>query len=372
LENEIKVLADFFNSVVVMNASSPTFTKRDLPVNFKLCSLIGQTSKVDRISSVFHPVYFKETRKSGVNYFDSYWLGFFAESIFRKKFIEAHCDFNNAIFYSYWNDEWALALALLKREGKIDRFYTRVHGYDLFEERSPLGKIPFREFVLSQVERVYCVSNAGDKYLKEKYPKYSTKYHVFTLGVFDNGFGLVSQNSPYTVISVSNVIPLKRVHLIAEILGASGLNFRWIHFGAGSELENVKLLAKRFPNIIAEFPGHVANHEIIKFYQSNAVSVFLHMSESEGGVPVSIQEAVSFGIPVLASDAGGVAEIVSSVTGELLPLDINIPQAVISLHRILDTYSFNHDKRLRIRREWSENFDAKRKFASFANHIIYG
>ena len=39
------------------------------------------------------------------------------------------------------------------------------------------------------------------------------------------------------------------------------------------------------------------------------------------GIPVSIMEAQSFGTPVIATDTGGVKELVAPGTGFLLPVD---------------------------------------------------
>lgn len=51
------------------------------------------------------------------------------------------------------------------------------------------------------------------------------------------------------------------------------------------------------------------------------------MSLSEG-IPVSIMEAISFGIPIIATNVGGNAEIVNDETGVLIP--VNIDQAAFN------------------------------------------
>jgi len=48
--------------------------------------------------------------------------------------------------------------------------------------------------------------------------------------------------------------------------------------------------------------------------------LFINTSSSEG-IPVSMMEAQSFGIPILAMDVGGVREIVGPQTGRLLQQD---------------------------------------------------
>lgn len=58
----------------------------------------------------------------------------------------------------------------------------------------------------------------------------------------------------------------------------------------------------------------------------NDFDLFVNMSLSEG-IPVSIMEAISFGIPIIATNVGGNAEIVNDETGVLIP--VNIDQAAL-------------------------------------------
>ncbi len=63
--------------------------------------------------------------------------------------------------------------------------------------------------------------------------------------------------------------------------------------------------------------GFTANYDILNFYKSNPVDLFINVSESEG-IPVTIMEAMSYGILCLATDVGGVKEIVFEGVGNLL------------------------------------------------------
>ena len=59
------------------------------------------------------------------------------------------------------------------------------------------------------------------------------------------------------------------------------------------------------------------NEEVMEYYKNNLVDLFVNMSESEG-LPVSMMEAMSFGVPVIAPDVGGIKEIVDENSGWLL------------------------------------------------------
>ena len=120
------------------------------------------------------------------------------------------------------------------------------------------------------------------------------------------------------LVSCSELVPVKRVHLIIDILRHIETPLRWVHFGDGRLMPELKTRVKELPdNINYELRGYVPNQGVLEFYQKNEVDLFVNVSESEG-IPVSIMEAISFGIPILATDVGGVHEIVTDKTGVLV------------------------------------------------------
>jgi glycosyltransferase involved in cell wall biosynthesis len=124
----------------------------------------------------------------------------------------------------------------------------------------------------------------------------------------------------FILVSCSNVIPLKRVDLIVQALAEiKEYPITWVHFGDGPQLEEVKALAQEIlpPNITVDFKGRVPNQEILTWYAENNPSLFINVSTTEG-IPVSIMEAMSFGIPVIATNVGGTSEIVNDENGKLL------------------------------------------------------
>lgn len=49
--------------------------------------------------------------------------------------------------------------------------------------------------------------------------------------------------------------------------------------------------------------GYIANKDLLDWYKTNKPSIFINVSSSEG-VPVSIMESMSCGIPTIATDVG--------------------------------------------------------------------
>ena len=76
-------------------------------------------------------------------------------------------------------------------------------------------------------------------------------------------------------------------------------------------------------NVTYVFKGNVDNAALLEDYITENYYLFVNVSSSEG-IPVSIMEASSVGIPCLATDVGGTGEIISDgVNGLLLRADVS-------------------------------------------------
>jgi glycosyltransferase involved in cell wall biosynthesis len=240
-----------------------------------------------------------------------------------QHYLETVTELDKTVFYSFWTDDWASVLSILKERKRIRDFISRVHGYDLFKERWPGDIIPFRGLQMKNVSKIFAVSKTGLIYLKRHYPVYENKFYLNHLNVPDRGMGPFVEGAIFTVVSCSSLIPLKRVHLIAETLALIQFNMRWVHFGDGIEKGNIQQLVKKIPqNIQVELKGNVSITELVDFYKQHTVHAFMHVSETEGGVPLVLQEAASLGIPLIGSAAGGATEIITDETGISLPVNI--------------------------------------------------
>jgi glycosyltransferase involved in cell wall biosynthesis len=108
----------------------------------------------------------------------------------------------------------------------------------------------------------------------------------------------------------------------------------WSHIGGGQLFADVQdqargLLSDR-SNVTYEFTGDLANNEVRDFLRSGTADLIVNVSADEG-IPVSIMEAMSFGIPAVATDVGGVRELVSQPHGLLLPANPSEHEIAIAL-----------------------------------------
>lgn len=297
-----------------------------------------------------------------------------AKEILKKENLEKY---EGITFYSYWFFDTALAALILKKEfGAANGLaVSRAHRYDLYESRNRLHYLPLRPFLLKNLDAVYPCSDNGSRCLKEKFPRYSDKIHTAYLGTFDFGAGPGQPLPEFHLVSCCHISPVKRVERLAQalaLLSGSGLKLKWTHFGGGSGLPDLQNYAKQNLGFMEyRFAGEIPNKKLMEFYQTNHVDCFVNTSSSEG-LPVSIMEACSFGIPILATNVGGTSEIVrSGVNGFLLDADFtpdSLAEKIKSMNQ-MDRQDFQA-MRTASREIWKKNFCAETNYARFAEAIL--
>lgn len=282
-------------------------------------------------------------------------------------FIENLKEFDkNAYYYSYWMNNHAITLSILKLKNKINRFIFRVHGYDLILERWPHNFIAFQNTCHKYADEIHTVSKKSLEYLKKTY-KNNLKAKVNYLACIDNGINpsKPTNDSFLTLVSCSNIIPLKRLHLIIEALKHVQKKVRWIHFGDGILRDDIICRSKQLPSHIhLTLKGQVSQNELFDFYNNNHIDFFINVSDSEG-LPFTIIEATSFGIPIIATNVGGTSEIVKDETGILLDINFNTSD-ISSILNNFDKSPFSTNKfRYGVKEFWENNFFAGNTYPHF-------
>lgn len=279
----------------------------------------------------------------------------------------------DCMFYTYWFDDSAMGIGLAKKKLTDIRVVTRAHGYDLYEERYDFPYWPCRSTALSLMDRVFSASDAGLRYLQIRYPQFKERYQTALLGVMPSGFlSQPSQDGKLRIVSCSRLVPVKRVGLLLEAVSAAArirpdFRFIWHHIGNGDTREALQEHAnKTFPeNASAIFSNYIDRQSLFEFYRQTPVDVFVNVSESEG-TPVTAMEAISCGIPVLATSVGGNVEIATKQNGWLLspnPTPEEIAAALIDIH---DNVVGTQEKRKGSFEVWQEKYNAERNFQEFA------
>lgn len=279
--------------------------------------------------------------------------------------------------YSYWLYDAAAAGALfaagLRKRGVAVRQISRAHGFDIHSERAKHGYLPMRTFLFRRLDRIFPCSDDGAETLRREAGPYAEKIERSYLGTEDCGAGPRSRE-PFRIVSCAYMVPVKRLHLIAEALKQADFSVVWTHLGSGPLEPEIRAMARELPpNVTAEFPGQLGNGEILNYYRSAPVSAFVNVSESEG-VPVSVMEACSFGIPVVATDAGGTRELVSDGrNGFLLPKDFSPRELLDDLRKLRDMPEGEYEALCAgSRTVWEKSFNADVNYPAFYRALAGG
>lgn len=295
-----------------------------------------------------------------------------------------------SIAYFYWGDKSALIIPKLKKKlttiNPNLKYVVRFHGSDIYEEVK--GYLPFRNYLFPNIDYAITISNNGKQYLQTNYkikPKQICTYRLGSIGL--NNFELKPTTNLFHIISCSNAISLKRLDLIAKALNLIEKDIRfiermkengyekikWTHIGDGPQLEKVKSIITKDNNVIvADFKGKMEHNKVLNFYNSKNCSLFIQVSTSEG-IPVSIMEALSFGIPVMATNVGGVGEIINTDQEDYgVLLDKNLDDRLLAgniKNMILMEEQALIKMKISARKEWESNWNGDRNYSAFAEFM---
>jgi glycosyltransferase involved in cell wall biosynthesis len=350
LENEIQVLSKDFDEIEIYPHfyKDRKIEKRDVPLNVKVHLPALPLSKIFKVLLAFRGL----LRRPKLSYF---FIEFFEYDIYKsreklKRWFFSLLEYlatigsnqyknikeeSNVIFYLYWGVGWAYSCLNLKI--KVERtIFIRLHGMDAILEMSN-GFLPVRKYVFDKADYLLSISENLKSYLSNKFVISENKIIVSRLGVdipkmknSNNHFEALK------IISCSNVTANKRVSYILDAVSQiKDMKIEWIHFGDGPLLNTMKnqLNSLTSETVKINFSGRKSNKEILNYYKTHDVSVFVNVSQYEG-VPVSIMEAMSHGIPCIATDAGATNELVNNENGILLENDFSISKLIKSLKMI--------------------------------------
>lgn len=359
----------------VINVASSRIKKHDIPL--LLIRTIISPIFINEISSVINE---KRSLVKNIRVVLSYYMHalLFLSEVNKDKSINIR---NADLIYTYWMTHKTLGCLLgIEKSKHRPIVVSRVHGKDLFNEREVLAhRLPYRKYINSKIDVIlFACKQAKDYYQGTfTYDSDIARKEVAYIGTSDQTsyINQYYRGETFRIVSCSNAIPLKRVELIIYALSVAKLTMEveWIHFGGGSSLPFLKKLAKqRLDNnckIKYCFMGFTNNSDIISYYRANQVDCFVTTSSTEGGVPVSIQEALSFGIPIIGTAVGGVSESIDH-NGILLPPNPSEEEIANAFIAMMDmpkeSYLLMRERSLEI---WRERFDSRKNAERFLKRL---
>ena len=393
VENEIEYLAARFEHVHIIATAvfDATRQTRRVPVNVSVFAITDEKNKEKRavkyvlsgLLQLSKRSVLEELREAKKIRQKAYTLYFTArvERIIKRVLTDdiALNDENAKIeaVYCFWfNDVATVGVRLKQLLGWTCPVISRAHRYDLYPEKSATGHIPFRQETITGISKVYACSNDGCQCLKTLYSKNAGKFEVAYLGTMERGDNPFLKDARIEMVSCSSISLVKRIDIIVdalkEIAQQNDLSIVWHCIGSGVLLDSIKHMVSQIQSdrIEVVFYGRLQNDEVMNFYRHHSVDLFLNTSASEG-LPVSIMEAASFGIPTIGSNVGGTRELIEDgINGYLLEEPVTSQQLANAIRRYsVMPESMVRNMRLAAKRKWREQYNAEYNYNEFAQRI---
>jgi glycosyltransferase involved in cell wall biosynthesis len=281
------------------------------------------------------------------------------------------------VVYTYWNESYAYAACTIKKTGLIKKVISRAHRFDIYEDYQENSYMPLKRQFAKRYDRLYLISLSAIDYYSKTYGAKPSSLELGRLGVkMPPNRKIYLKSTDLIIVSVSNIVEVKRIDKIINSIAAFGrnypnINIKWIHIGDGHLRKKMMKHADQtyygIPNVSWEFLGYLENSKVMQFYFDNAVNCIINLSESEG-VPLSLMEAMSNGIPAIAPNIGGVAELIRSGCGILLSSNPGIDEVIKAIKSIYIEPEINYLLETTID-NIKLNFNAELNYTKFVNSV---
>jgi len=374
-ENELQYLSKNFEKIIII----PTYniygnTQRTVPNNVEIYPVTlkqGKGRLIDFIKNFNFPMlllleFFKYRIFLNKSKFKNWLISLVSYGKGLNNFKSYKFDSTNTILYSYWTGQNYFLDDNLKNYKKV----IRMHGGDFYLNRND-NYLPLQREIYHSADLLLPISKDIYNTLEMFYKVNSSKINLSYLGVNNSQkYCTVKSDNILKVISCSNVYALKRIDLIYKILQNidASIAIEWNHIGSGELLEDLKSYVKlnNKTNIQVNFLGQKSQQEIKEIYQNNYFDFFINTSEHEG-LPVSIMEAFSYGIPAIATNVGGTSEIVNKKNGLLIDKNFNVNEVS---RKIESNYKLGLDlHRKNAFNTWKDNFNAEKNYNNVVTTI---
>lgn len=278
-----------------------------------------------------------------------------------------------------WYDSIAYAGARLKKKYNL-KCVSFAHSYEIDPLKSKYIGYQEDYFKNENIDSIYFISKSMITIYKECVHVNlinESKIKLRYLGSIhrDNFLTHMSRDGVLRIVSCSGIIPVKRLEkIILALRYWDSCKLEWTHLGGGLLFDDIKAKAEQLmvinSNVKIIMNGiQQPNSDIQMFYKNNPIDLFVNVSSSEG-LPVSIMEAMSFGIPCIASNVGGTAEIVNERNGYLISSDATEDELLRALTQYLHSSLGEKLKQRNCAYEhWNKYFNADKNAPIFYNEI---
>lgn len=285
---------------------------------------------------------------------------------------------------SYWLEAGAYGVARAKKDYPNIISAARAHSIEIDPKKNKFCHLEYKQFIDKYLDKIVFISKDGRNLfvnnIRSKYPEQRrADICVIRLGSkkLYRWINKGSSDSTFRIVSCSRVSPVKRVELIAQALKAySGKSvIEWTHIGSGDGFNALSELCKEISNenVRVVLKGDMSNVDVQSYYCNNPVDLFINVSKSEG-IPVSIMEAMSYGIPIVATNVGGTSELVTDDLGILVDENISPEDIMDTILLFIEMKEFNAREYANYQNNafsfWNTNFNIEECYKEYMEFIL--
>lgn len=283
-------------------------------------------------------------------------------------------------FYNYWMTRTTIASTYavkeLRKKNKYVLNISRAHSSDLYHkywndfiQLTPPPFMPFEYFKLRNSDWIYTISQHGLNHIARTFPQFAKKLAVSRLGVIDIQSELRPVRSErFEILTCANIHFNKGLHHMPEVLSfLKDLPVHWTHIGWGlsPSLEMVQeAIEKHRVHKMTTLLGHMNQDQIEQYYRDHAIDLIMNLSRAEG-IPVSIMEAIRYGIPGIVTNAVGNPEIIDSSCGFVVPVDFQAKEVADLIRKMIGDKSLHEHLREGARLMYENRYHATKNFTEF-------
>lgn len=282
----------------------------------------------------------------------------------------------DTLFMSMWFHDPAAALA---RVADKDGFAmaTRAHTSDIFDEAMLFRSRRIRSRLLGAVDKVFSISRVGYDYFVARFPEHAGRFVHTPLGsirlfsptapdaVDESSITPSAAPSEISFMTVARLDPIKRIDLILDVLAEVALalpdtriNYTLIGDGECEESLAAKAAALKPRNLNVSMTGALENEEIQRRLATAPPDWYIMMSSTEG-LPVSMGEAMSYGVPVITTDVGQISELVTPECALMLPADARPAEYRDMMLPAITDGAVRRRMAAAALKRWEDTFDAR-------------
>ncbi len=284
---------------------------------------------------------------------------------------------DNTLLYSYWFESQA--------DGAVMTGFPTIirgHGHDVWTSRGT----PLRRHTAARSATIYAASDAAADHFKSEFPDAADHIRTAPLGSLKKYPDVTtkshsSKDAKLTFLTSARAVEGKRPVLTYEFMkklavARPATQVKWIFVGDGDALPALRAAVGNDtdsgqlpPNLTVDLRGALDNSMVHDLYATEPIDWHILLTVSEGGRPISLCESLSYGVPVVATEVGGVPELIDDTCGLLLPPDPQSEEFVRGIAPYLDSDYRMEQLRHGALERWKETADAEKYSRDFATRI---